>query len=416
MNVLSNAFKFTPTGGRIRITLSHSPHHVRIAIKDSGKGIQEEKLETIFQRFYQSTTTSTDRNVGTGIGLDLTRSLVELHYGTITAANNKTLDEADWKEGSQFLITLPLGNEHLKPEEMIDAPEPQTAEDIKELEENMEEGNEENAADTANDAEEDFKSKVKSTIAVVEDDEAIRNFLKTQLQETYNILTFCNGKEALPEIIKQKPDLVISDIMMPEMDGNTLCTKIKNNVNTNHIPVILLTAMSREEDQLTGLQSGADAYVVKPFNMDILRRTIINLLNVRRTLKNKFMGNERQSDKQIAIEKDLSPKDQLMEQVMKVINDNMDNEDLSVDMIAREVGLSRVHLHRRMKELTNQTPHAFIRNTRLQYAEKLLSHSNKTISDIMFTCGFSNPASFSTMFKNFYGSSPRDYMQAHRKI
>lgn len=416
MNVLSNAFKFTPAGGRIRITLSHSPHHVRIAIKDSGKGIQEEKLETIFQRFYQSATTSNDRNVGTGIGLDLTRSLVELHYGTITAANNKTLDEADWKEGSQFLITLPLGNEHLKPEEMIDAPEPQTAEDIKELEENMEEGNEENAADTANDAEEDFKSKVKSTIAVVEDDEAIRNFLKTQLQGTYNILTFCNGKEALPEIIKQKPNLVISDIMMPEMDGNTLCTKIKNNVNTNHIPVILLTAMSREEDQLTGLQSGADAYVVKPFNMDILRRTIINLLNVRRTLKNKFMGNERQSDKQIAIEKDLSPKDQLMEQVMKVINDNMDNEDLSVDMIAREVGLSRVHLHRRMKELTNQTPHAFIRNTRLQYAEKLLSHSNKTITDIMYACGFSNPASFSTMFKNFYGSSPRDYMQAHRKI
>ena len=413
MNVLSNAFKFTPAGGRIRITLSHSPHHVRIAIKDSGKGIQEDKLETIFQRFYQSTTSSNDRNVGTGIGLDLTRSLVELHYGTITAANNNTLDEADWKEGSQFLITLPLGNEHLKPEEMTDAPEPQAAEEIKELEENIEEENEENAA---NGTEEDFMSKVKSTIAVVEDDEAIRDFLKTQLQETYNILTFCNGKEALPEIIKQKPDLVISDIMMPEMDGNTLCTKIKNNVNTNHIPVILLTAMSREEDQLTGLQSGADAYVVKPFNIDILRRTIINLLNVRRTLKNKFTGSESQSDKQLAIEKDQSPKDQLMEQVMKVINDNMDNEDLSVDMIAREVGLSRVHLHRRMKELTNQTPHAFIRNTRLQYAEKLLSHSNKTISDIMFTCGFSNPASFSTMFKNLYGSSPRDYMQAHRKL
>ena len=413
MNVLSNAFKFTPAGGRIRITLSHSPHHVRIAIKDSGKGIQEDKLETIFQRFYQSTTSSNDRNVGTGIGLDLTRSLVELHYGTITAANNNTLDEADWTEGSQFLITLPLGNDHLKPEEMTDAPEPQAAEEIKELEENIEEENEENAA---NGTEEDFMSKVKSTIAVVEDDEAIRDFLKTQLQETYNILTFCNGKEALPEIIKQKPDLVISDIMMPEMDGNTLCTKLKNNVNTNHIPVILLTAMSREEDQLTGLQSGADAYVVKPFNIDILRRTIINLLNVRRTLKNKFTGSESQSDKQLAIEKDLSPKDQLMEQVMKVINDNMDNEDLSVDMIAREVGLSRVHLHRRMKELTNQTPHAFIRNTRLQYAEKLLSRSNKTISDIMFTCGFSNPASFSTMFKNLYGSSPRDYMQTHRKI
>ncbi len=413
MNVLSNAFKFTPAGGKVCITLSHSPHHARIAIKDSGKGIDEDKLETIFQRFYQSPTSANDRNVGTGIGLDLTRSLVELHYGTITAANNKTLGDPAWKTGSEFLITLPLGKEHLKPEEILEPmPEVQAEEDIKELNEN------DAAEETPTPLEAELMeakgdTMKKSTLAIVEDDEAILEYLDNQLQDMFNILTYHNGKEALPEITKRKTDLVISDIMMPEMDGNTLCAKLKSNVSTNHIPVILLTAMSREEDQLTGLQTGADAYIVKPFNMDILRRTIINLLNVRRTLRNKFTGSESQQDKIKQVEM-VSPDDQLMKQVMAVINENIVNEDLSVDMIAKQVGISRVHLHRKMKELTNQTPHTFIRNLRLQQAAKLLRESKQSVSDVMYSCGFSNPASFSTMFKNMFGSSPRDYMNEQR--
>ena len=423
MNVLSNAFKFTPTGGKVKMTLTHSPHHVRISIKDSGKGIDKDKLETIFQRFYQNPTTPNDRNVGTGIGLDLTRSLVELHYGTIIARNNvggqadsQSPKDDEFTTGSEFLITLPLGKDHLKPEEIVES-QPEYNEEIKELEDaEIEESM--NNGDNSQGENENLNDKTinaKSTIALVEDDNAILEYLEAQLSSNYKILTFHNGKEALPEIIKRKPDLVISDIMMPEMDGNTLCTKIKDNVNTNHIPVILLTAMSREEDQLTGLEMGADAYIVKPFNMDILRRTILNTLSVRRTLRYKFSGQESQEDKVQQIELQ-SPDEQLMKRIMDVINENMSDSDLSVDMIAKQVGISRVHLHRKMKELTNQTPHSFIRNIRLKQAALLLSDSKHNVADVMYACGFYNAASFSTMFKNLYGCSPREYMnQAKQK-
>ncbi len=412
MNVLSNAFKFTPTGGRITITLSHSPHHVRIAVKDSGKGIEAGKLETIFQRFYQSPTQATDRNVGTGIGLDLTRSLVELHYGTIVASNNRDKGDANWLEGSEFLITLPLGKDHLKPEEIIEiAEETQSKEDIQEL--NVEEESEKTLSPQEEQIEEETSNgTAKSKIAIVEDDDSIREYLAVQLGDMFQTFTYRDGKEALPEIIKTQPDLVISDIMMPEMDGNTLCAKLKGNVNTNHIPVILLTAMSREEDKLDGLQTGADAYITKPFNMEILRRTIINLLSVRQTLRNKFNGNESMESK-LDTQDVQSPNDALMDRIMQVINENLMNEDLSVELIANKVGISRVHLHRKMKELTNQTPHSFIRNIRLQRAAKLLRESRKSVTEVMYVCGFSNPASFSTMFKNLYGCSPRDYMNQH---
>lgn len=417
MNVLSNAFKFTPTGGKIKMSLTHTEHHARISIKDSGKGIDKDKLETIFQRFYQSPTNPNDRNVGTGIGLDLTRSLVELHYGTIIAHNNAEANanepqatDDEFKTGSEFIITLPLGKEHLKPEEII---EEQVEENVEqEIQESEEEANEETRDMEENASETAKTSSKKSTIALVEDEDEILNYLKSQLSNDFNIITFHNGKEALPEIIKQTPDLVISDIMMPEMDGNTLCAKIKGNLNTNHIPVILLTAKSREEDQLEGLSTGADAYIVKPFNMDILRRTILNILSVRRTLRNKFTGQESQDDKveQLEIQ---SPDEALMERIMDVINKNLSDSDLSVDMIAKQVGISRVHLHRKMKELTNQTPHSFIRNIRLKQAAKMLKESNNNVTDVMYICGFSNAASFSTMFKNLYGCSPREYKNQH---
>ena len=237
-----------------------------------------------------------------------------------------------------------------------------------------------------------------------------QDYLKAQLSSDFKIRTYPNGKVALNEILKNKPDLVISDIMMPEMDGTTLCAKLKSNINTNDVPIILLTAKSREEDQLEGLQTGADAYILKPFNMDILHRNIINLLTVRRTLRNKFTGNESQNHQVEQIEMQ-TPDNSLMQRIMEVINENINDSDLSVDMIAQKVGISRVHLHRKMKELTNQTPHSFIRNIRLQQAAKLLKDGKQSITEVMYACGFSNSASFSTMFKNLYGCSPREYMQ-----
>lgn len=421
INILSNAFKFTPTAGHILLSLTHTDHHAYISIKDSGIGIPKDKQETIFQRFYQSPSDPNDRNIGTGIGLDLTRSLVELHYGSISARNNEGEKGSKFEHGSEFIIRIPLGKDHLKPEELIDEEEVKEKQnlelaEVKQLEQEVKETENaeksESAAVTT-----DMQGKLpasargnKAEIVIVEDEEDIQDYLKAQLASDFKIRTYPNGKVALNEILKNKPDLIISDVMMPEMDGTTLCTKLKANINTNDVPIILLTAKSREEDQLEGLQTGADAYILKPFNMEILRRTIINLLTMRRTLKNKFTGKESQEEK-VEQRKIQTPDDALMQRVMEVINENISDSDLSVDMIAQKVGISRVHLHRKMKELTNQTPHSFIRNIRLQQAAKLLKDGKQSITDVMYICGFSNSASFSTMFKNLYGCSPREYMQ-----
>ena len=415
INTLSNAFKFTPTAGHILLSLTHTDHHAYISIKDSGIGIPKDKLETIFQRFYQTPDDPNDRNVGTGIGLDLTRSLVELHYGTISARNNEGEKGSKFEHGSEFIIRIPLGKDHLKPEEIIEEEEMKKDQNNElaeaEQEEQLAENNDQ-PAETLNNSDTTPTSAkgAKTEIVIVEDEEDIQEYLKAQLSSDFKIRTYPNGKVALNEILKNKPDLVISDIMMPEMDGTTLCAKLKSNINTNDVPIILLTAKSREEDQLEGLQTGADAYILKPFNMDILHRNIINLLTVRRTLRNKFTGNESQNHQVEQIEMQ-TPDNSLMQRIMEVINENINDSDLSVDMIAQKVGISRVHLHRKMKELTNQTPHSFIRNIRLQQAAKLLKDGKQSITEVMYACGFSNSASFSTMFKNLYGCSPREYMQ-----
>ena len=415
INTLSNAFKFTPTAGHILLSLTHTGHHAYISIKDSGIGIPKDKLETIFQRFYQTPADPNERNVGTGIGLDLTRSLVELHYGTISARNNEGEKGSKFEHGSEFIIRIPLGKDHLKPEEIIEEEEMKKEQNNElaeaEQEEQLAENNDQ-PAETLNNSDTTPASAkgAKAEIVIVEDEEDIQEYLKAQLSSDFKIRTYPNGKVALNEILKNKPDLVISDIMMPEMDGTILCAKLKSNINTNDVPIILLTAKSREEDQLEGLQTGADAYILKPFNMDILHRNIINLLTVRRTLRNKFTGNESQNHQVEQIEMQ-TPDNSLMQRVMEVINENINDSDLSVDMIAQKVGISRVHLHRKMKELTNQTPHSFIRNIRLQQAAKLLKDGKQSITEVMYACGFSNSASFSTMFKNLYGCSPREYMQ-----
>ena len=421
INILSNAFKFTPTAGHILLSLTHTEHHAYISVKDSGIGIPKDKLKTIFQRFYQTPADPNDRNIGTGIGLDLTRSLVELHYGTISARNNEGEKGSKFEHGSEFIIRIPLGKDHLKPEELIDEEEikekqNQELAEVEQLEQEVKETENAEKAESAagtTDMQGNLPASAsgnKAEIVIVEDEEDIQDYLKAQLSSDFKIRTYPNGKVALNEILKNKPDLIISDIMMPKMDGTTLCAKLKSNINTNDVPIILLTAKSREEDQLEGLQTGADAYILKPFNMDILRRTIINLLTMRRTLKNKFTGKERQEEK-VEQKKIQTPDDALMQRVMEVINENIGDSDLSVDMIAQKVGISRVHLHRKMKELTNQTPHSFIRNIRLQQAAKLLKDGKQSITDVMYACGFSNSASFSTMFKNLYGCSPREYMQ-----
>ena len=396
VNILSNAFKFTKPGGTVRINLTHDNGHASISFYNDGDKIPEEHLENIFKRFYQLPTVANDRNVGTGIGLDLTRSLVELHHGTIDAHNMEN------GVGCEFVVTIPLGNSHLQPDEMISRPQELTRTDTL-----LEERYDEDTASEVND-----KLKRRKTIVIVEDDDEIRDFLKTEFSTNYDVVTCANGLEGMKEIFTTMPDLVISDIMMPEMDGSVLCSKLKMNPSTDHIPVILLTAKNRDEDQLEGLETGADAYIVKPFNMDILRRTVINLINKVDMLRLKYSRNDL-LEEQVDEVQMKSPDEKLLERVMKVINNNIDNSDLSVEYISNEVGISRVHLYRKMKELTGKTPYDFIRNIRLKQAAHLLANNNMNISEVMYACGFNNSASFSTIFKKFYGISPREYMHKH---
>ena len=402
MNLLSNAFKFTPSGGNVGVRLTHDGHEVRLDVWDDGITIDADKKEKIFERFYQADNNVNKNSPGTGIGLNLTRQLVLLHHGNIEVENN-----ADGK-GCVFRVVLPLGNAHLKPEEIQDVqsqPEVVKAESV------------ETAMPLPPTQAEVVKGEEPAShrkrIVVVEDDEEIRNYLRDELSANYHVVTCANGKEALSEIIRTPPSLVLSDVMMPEMDGYTLCAKIKTNINVNFVPVILLTAKTRDEDKIGGLSAGADAYIEKPFNIKVLKYTISNLIGARDVLRNKVAQREVPVDKIDNADLKTSD-DKLMEKVMQVINENISNPYLSVEFIAQEVGISRSHLHRKMKELTNQGPRDLVRNVRLKRAADLLASGRRNISEVMYACGFENMGSFSVKFKNLYGVSPTTYMKEHQ--
>jgi DNA-binding response OmpR family regulator len=323
--------------------------------------------------------------------------LVELQNGVIYAENRTD------RQGSCFIIKMPLGKAHLKPEEMeiISEETPHAVfayskkDDLFDIELEPEDITK-------------TKAKTKYRILIAEDDLEINNYIKNELAPLYKIIQTGNGKEALNLTLKEKPDLIISDVMMPEMDGITLCRKIKSNVNVDYIPIILLTAKSKDEDLSEGLDTGADAYMIKPFNPEILKKTAANLLNNRERLKGKF-----QSQSEGKIEKiELKSADEiLMEKVLKMINANIDNSDLSVEMLSSRVGLSRVHLHRKLKELTGQSTRDFIRNIRLKQAAELLHSKKLTISEVAYAVGFSSLSHFSNSFKEFYGVTPKEYME-----
>lgn len=416
MNILSNAFKYTPDGGEIQISLTTGQNATRrdalreyfeIVITDSGIGIDRDKIERIFERFYQIDNDVTKSNFGTGIGLHLSHLLVQLHHGEIFAENREDAS------GSRFIIRIPLGSAHLRTDELETVDEEtamfHTIEKpvLAKLEGLVAEEEEEESKTN-------MKSKTRLRVLVVEDEDEIKAYLKSELSDEYKVETCSNGKEAYDLILRDTPDLVISDVMMPEMDGLTLCRKIKQNTNVNHVPVILLTAKSKPEDTLEGTETGADAYMVKPFNTELLKKTIANLINNRRLLRNKFSGAQQQEDKMEKITMKSSD-EILMDKIMKVVNEHLDDPALNVEMLASEVGLSRVHVHRKLKELTNLSTRDFIKNIRLQQAAALLAQDHKlTISEIAYATGYTNLSHFSSSFREKYGMSPKEYMSQHR--
>lgn len=399
MNLLSNAFKFTPPGGKVIVSVSTvsdgDKQLAHIEVKDTGKGIAEGDLDRIFDRFYIA-----QNNVGNGssngIGLHLTRSLVSLHHGTIVAQNNTD------GPGACFIVELPLGKDHFRDDEVL-------------LEKEIPENNEllqynvlpedENA--------ENGKAQTSRTMLIVDDEQEILNYLRKELSQDFHIITCSNGKDAMQQVFAKQPDIIISDVMMPEMDGITFCKKIKQNVNFNHIPVILLSAKSDEETNLQGLKYGADAYITKPFYTEVLRRTALNLVNLRSTLHNIYTGQQTQEERQVRIDME-SPNQKLLDRIMRVVNANIANPELSIDMLCDEVGISRAHIYRKLKELTNQSGRDFIKNIRLKYAENLLLEDNYSIGEIAEKVGFTKISNFSASFKDKYGLSPHQWREAHR--
>lgn len=407
VNIFSNAFKYTPDHGEITVKLTTGNNkketgalrnYAEITVLDTGEGIDENKLEKIFERFYQASADLASAPIGFGIGLNLCRLLVELHHGTIVASNRKD------RKGSCFVIRIPLGNSHLKKEEMVE----QSAMNRVALQTPSYELMEDTGKRKSG------RSKTHYKVLIVDDDEDVREFLQAELGGMYRVFACRNGAEGLQIALKQLPDLIVSDVVMPEMDGFTLVRKLKGNNNTSHIPVILLTSKTEHTDRIQGLDKGADAYLTKPFVVEELSTLIASLIANRMLLKGKYSGAQDQEDKVKAVE--VKSNDEiLMERVMKVVNGHLDNPELNVEMLAEQVGLSRVQLHRRMKELTGIPASEFIRNIRLKQAAVLLKDKKMNISQVAYAVGFTNHTHFSTAFKKFYGVSPTDYMASAEK-
>lgn len=424
MNLLSNAFKFTPDGGSVTLTLApgrgiaagsgkatpagEAPDGGQdmftLTVADTGVGIKDEDKPRVFDRFYSGQ--HQNGYIGTGIGLHLTAMLVRLHQGDIAVADNPS------GQGTLFVVTMPVGD----PAEAT-ASAPSAASDTAGQGGTpaTPEGNDTAPAD----GEEDPLLPIsrptdthRRDCLLVEDDEAIRQYVHSELSDQLVVHPCANGQEAWDYIVAHpgRVDLIISDIMMPVMDGMTLCQRVKANFNTNHIPVILMTALGSDADRIAGISNGADAYLSKPFNIDVLRTTAMQLLRSRQMLQGKYHG-ERQQEERIDKRDIESPDENLMRRVMKVINDNMDNPELSVELIADKVGISRVHFYRKMKDLTGQAPRDFVKYVRLKEAARLLSEKRLDITGVSIATGFKTLSAFSTSFKALYGMTPSEWVR-----
>lgn len=386
-NLLSNAMKYTSDGGEITLLIGKNKESAIIKVEDTGIGLKEEKTDRLFERFYQGNNNSDIHIEGTGIGLNLCRALVKMHGGTIRAYNR-----TDGIKGSCFEVNIPLGKEHLKPEEILQEDGTKTAE----------------STGKRTQANRNFN------ILIVDDDAEIAHYIKTELSDWYRFEHASNGKEGLKMLLTGKYDLVISDVMMPEMDGVTMLKKIKGNSNVSDIPVILLTSKSEVENRLEGLRKGADAFLAKPFNMEELHILIDNLVDNVRRIRGKYSGAQGQKAKieQIQVK---GNNDALMERVMKYMNEHLTDPDLNVEKLTEDVGISRAQLHRKLKEIAGVSAGEFIRNLRLEQAARLIEEGQINITQVAYSVGFNNQTHFSTVFKKHYGMSPSEYAETKRK-
>ena len=392
MNLLSNAFKFTPEGGRVTVMIEHvagTPDMLEIKIADTGIGISDVDKEHIFERFYQADHKGVEETTGNGIGLSLVRDFVTLHEGEVKGFDNIGT-------GSVFVIQFPV--KHV--ETQVQLP-PETGISI----------GEEEDKEIKEETREETERKDFPLLLIVDDNEDFRIFMRYSLELQYRVKLAVNGNEAWEMMQEELPDLVISDVMMPQMDGNELCRLIKQDKRTAHIPVILLTARQNTEAKLEGLQTGADDYVTKPFNMTILVLRIRKLIELSRYHR-VTQGMIDPVPSEIVI---TSLDEKLIEKAIKYVEDNMSRTELSVEELSRELGMSRVHLYKKLLQITGKTPIEFIRVIRLKRAAQLLRESQLHVSEVAFEVGFNNPKYFSRYFKDEFGVLPSVYQEKEGK-
>ncbi len=399
-NLLSNSFNHTPNGGAIILFLEHieieKETWIKISIVDTGNGISEKHLPFIFDRFYQLSTKSETGQISSGIGLSICKDMIDKHKGKISASS-------EIGKGTTIEVLLPLCTDDYDPENfaeeadsslllnysrsMLDIDIPTSVDPVLKP-----------SAATID----SFRA------LVIDDDPDMQKYLADELSQEYHVNIASNGLEGLTMVKNQMPDLIISDIMMPVMDGYELCKNVKSNELTSHIPIILLTAKSSEENQIQGLEYGADDYITKPFNPSILKLRIRNILENRSQLAKKFSSELDSIPANIKI----SQIDHgFLEKMVKIIEDNIDDSYLSGDRLASDLGVSKGNLYKKLKALSGLTVNIFIRNIRLKTAAKLLKKGNYNISEVAYAVGFNNPKYFSTCFSEFFDMSPKEYMQ-----
>lgn len=400
-NLVSNAIKHTPQGGMVTIAAHAEDTHAIITVSDTGTGIAKEDLPHLFSRFYQARNIETVADIGTGIGLNLTKGIVDMHHGTIEVASEQG-------KGTKFTITLPTQRDAFAPEETTD--EPVRTDSIKQLTPATDSTvtGHDTSGDNTNNAPEVHDER--PIILIVEDNDDIRQLLSTLFAPLYRTRTAVDGAEALEMIGDEMPDIILTDVMMPNIDGLELCKTIKHDFSTCHIPVVLLTARTAVEKKLEGLKTGADDYVTKPFNNDVLVSRCNNLINMRRLLQRKFSQHPHHEADMLAT----NPMDKdLLDRAMAIIDRYYSDSEFSVDTFAREIGMSRTAFFNKWKNLTGETPKSFILNLRLRKAADMLRERHDlSIAEVSYANGFSSPRYFCKCFKDTYKIQPSAYRNA----
>jgi DNA-binding response OmpR family regulator len=406
-NLISNALKFTPEGGTVSVRVTQCrmenaevrirnsgredrPEGVRISVSDTGPGIAPEHLSHIFDRFYRVDETHTTE--GTGIGLALTRELVELHHGTIKV-------ESMPGKGSVFTVELPTERTAFPEEEIVETPPHREKIDSAPVGVSAEKPAGIPTSEPADG---------KPIVLIVEDNSDLRRYIREYLQNEYVVNEAPNGKAGFDRAIEIVPDIVISDVMMPEMDGMELCRALKQDVRTSHVPVVLLTARAGTESKIEGLETGADDYVTKPFEARELLARVRNLIEQRRELRKKFSAGAVLRPGEVAV---TSLDNALLKKAMAYVEQRIGEETLSVDDLARELSVSRATLNRKLQAITNLSPADFIRYLRLQRARELLEKNAGTVAEIAYQVGFVSPSHFSAAFRERFGIPPSEFLQ-----